>query len=70
VLVLQRCVLEHVFVQLPPQPSGPHALPVHCATQSHWPVLVLQRCVLEQVLGQLPPQPSGPHPLPVHCGTH
>jgi hypothetical protein len=54
--------LPHV----PPQPSAPHAFPLHAGAQAHAPD------VQAYPLGQLPhepPQPSSPHAFPEHTGV-
>jgi hypothetical protein len=52
----------------PPQPSGPHVLPLQSGTHTQAPDP-------SQVLGAVhvphePPQPSGPHTLPAQSGLH
>lgn len=47
----------------PPQPSGPHSLPLHCGAQTQVP---LEQAWVAEQLPQEPPQPSGPHCLPLH----
>src|SRR5512140_2840288 len=65
---LQVCPAAH-DPHDPPQPSGPHCLPVHEGTQlvPHWP-LASQVWPVAQVPHE-PEQPSEPHCLPVHEGT-
>jgi hypothetical protein len=52
----------------PPQPSGPHILPLQSGTHTHAPAE-------PQLLGAAqvphePPHPSGPHVFPVQVGMH
>ena len=58
-----HCLPEVQVPHDPPQPSGPHSLPLHWGAHAHTPLE--QVCVPEQ-LPQEPPQPSGPQFFPEH----
>ena len=53
---------------VPPQPSGPHVLPLHDGTHAHVPEGVHVSVAAHEP--HEPPHPSGPHVFPVHEGTH